>query len=96
MEKITRRVKALARCYGASAVGVTTIRKLEGGPPSTDLTYVLGAAKSAVSYAVPLDKNHIEDWFGKNGHKAHLQNNIQANVMASGISPEMRALYEEM
>jgi len=69
--------------------GVTTVEKLEGGPPSTDLTYILEKAESAVSYAVPLDQNHIEDWFGKNGHKAHLQNNIQANVIASGISLEI-------
>jgi len=89
MEKITRRVKDLARCYGATAVGTTTIGKLAGGPPSTDLTYVLEKAASAVSYAVPLDQNHIEDWFGKKTHKAHLQNNIQANVMASGISMEI-------
>jgi epoxyqueuosine reductase QueG len=32
---------------------------LEGGPPSADLAYVLPTAKSAVSFAVSLDKNFI-------------------------------------
>lgn len=95
MEKITRRVKDLARCYGAIAVGITTKEKLEGGPPSTDLTYVLEKAESAVSFAVTLDQNHIENWFGKKDHKAHFQNNILANVMASGISMEIANYLEQ-
>jgi len=33
----------LAKCYGASAVGIVTTEMLEGGPPSTDLAYVLPA-----------------------------------------------------
>jgi epoxyqueuosine reductase QueG len=54
-----------------------------------DLTYVLDPAKSAVSFAVPLNQDHIEDWFGKKGYRGHLQNNIDRNVMASGISMEI-------
>jgi epoxyqueuosine reductase len=46
MKKITGRVKDLARCYGAGAVGIVTTEMLAGGPPSTDLTYVLPNAKS--------------------------------------------------
>ena len=42
-------------CEGACAVGVATTETLAGGPPSTDLEYVLPGAKSAVSFAVPLD-----------------------------------------
>jgi epoxyqueuosine reductase QueG len=89
MEKITRRVKDLARCYGASTVGIVTTDMLEGGPPSADLTYVLPNAKSAVSYAVSLDQRFIDPWFKKENHEAHFQNNIQANVIASGISLEI-------
>ena len=59
MKKITDRVKDLARCYGAGEVGIITTEMLEGGPPCTDLTYVLPNAKSAVSFGVPLDQNHI-------------------------------------
>ena len=60
MEKITGRVKDLAKCYGAGGVGIVTTEMLAGGPPSTDLTYVLPNAKTAVSFAVPLDQKFIE------------------------------------
>ena len=62
---------------------------LKGGPPSTDLAYVLPKASSAVSFAVPLDQKFIDPWFNKQNYKDHLRNNIQANVMASGISLEL-------
>jgi epoxyqueuosine reductase QueG len=89
MEKITGRVKDLAKCYGAGVVGIVTTEMLAGGPPSTDLTYVLPNAKSAVSFAVSLDQQFIEPWFNKQSHEAHFRNNIQANVVASGISLEL-------
>lgn len=89
MEKITGRVKDLAKCYGAGAVGIVTTGMLAGGPPSTDLTYVLPNAKSAVSFAVPLDQDFIEPWFNKQSHTDHLRDNIRSNVIASGISLEL-------
>jgi len=89
MKKITDRAIDLAKCYGASAVGVVSAEMLAGGPPSTDLSHVLPDAKSAISFAVPLNQDHIETWFTKQSHTDHLQNNIQANVIASGISLEL-------
>jgi len=89
MEKITRRATDLAKCYGAGAVGVVTTEMLEGGPPSTDLGYVLPGAKSAISFAVPLNQDYIESWFNKQRHADHLQNNIQANVLMPGDRVEL-------
>jgi epoxyqueuosine reductase QueG len=89
MEKITRRAMELAQCYGASAVGIATIDTLAGGPPSTDLTYVLPTARAAISFAVPLNQDDIELWFSKKSHAEHFKDNIRANVMASGISLEL-------
>ena len=95
MDKITTRVKDLALSYGAGVVGVVTTEMLEGGPPSTDLTYVLPNANSAVSFAVPLDQSFIESWFNKKSHNDHLRNNIQTNVMASGISLEVASYLNQ-
>jgi len=89
MQKITDRATDLARCYGASAVGIVTNEMLAGGPPSTDLAYVMPKAKSAISFAVPLSQDCIDSWFSKQSHADHLQNNIQTNVIASGISLEL-------
>ena len=38
---------------------------LAGGPPSTDLSYVLAAARSAVVFALPLDQEKIERFLRK-------------------------------
>ena len=89
MDKIKRRAMDMAGCYGACAVGIATVETLAGGPPSTDLTYVLPEAKSAISFAVPLDQGCIGPWFDKSDSTAHLKNNIQANVISSGISLEL-------
>ena len=89
MEKITGRATDLAKCYGAGAVGIVTTGMLAGGPPSTDLAYVLPKAKSAISFAVPLDQKYIEPWFNKQNHADHFRNNIRSNVIASGISLEL-------
>jgi epoxyqueuosine reductase QueG len=89
MEKITRRALELARCYGACAVGVASVESLAGGPPSTDLTYVLPTARTAISFAVPLNQAFIDAWFSKKSHGQHFKDNIQANVIASGISLEL-------
>lgn len=89
MQKITERATDLARCYGASAVGIVTTEMLAGGPPSADLTYVLPTAKSAISFAVPLNQDYIDAWFKKQSQADHLRNNIQTNVIASGISLEL-------
>jgi epoxyqueuosine reductase QueG len=102
MEKITGRVKDLAKCYGAGVVGIVTTEMLAGGPPSTDLAYVLPNAKSAVSFAVPLDQKFIDSWFNKQSHADHLRNSIQSAVSAeeakkrlTAMDAETRALYEE-
>ena len=89
MEKLTGRVKGLALSYGAVAVGIVNTEMLAGGPPSTDLAYVLPTAKAAVSFAVPLDQKYIKPWFNKKSHADHLRNNIQVNVIAGGISLEI-------
>ena len=89
MEKLTQRVKDLALCYGASAVGIVTKEMMAGGPPSADISYVLPTARSAVSFCVPLNEALIDDWFSKKSQKAHFQDNIQKNAIASGISLEL-------
>jgi epoxyqueuosine reductase QueG len=79
----------MAQALGVRAVGIVTTEMLEGGPPSTDLIYVLPNAKSAISFAVPLNQDFIDSWFNKQSHEAHFQNNIHTNVVASGISLEL-------
>jgi len=71
---------------GACAAGIATLKTLEGGPPSADLTYVLPSAKSAVTFALPLDQSLITLFLAKEDRRSHERNNIATNVMASGIA----------
>jgi epoxyqueuosine reductase QueG len=71
---------------GASEVGVVTSEGLEGGPPSTDLDYVLPGAKSAVSFAVPLDQEKIERYLAKEDHDGHQQDNLRTGFYVTGLA----------
>ena len=64
-EDLNQVVKDLVLNAGAIDVGVVTTETLEGGPPSTDLSYVLNGAKSAVVFALSLDQKKIEQFLKK-------------------------------
>jgi len=50
---------------GAVSVGFATKNTLEGGPPTTDMTYILPEAETVICFAVPLDKSKIRTYLGK-------------------------------
>ena len=89
MEKMTSRIKELARDLGATAVGIATTETLAGGPPSVELSYVLPGAKSAVSFLVPLNQSYIEPYLQKRDRHSHATDNVRTNTLASGISFEI-------
>ena len=88
-EKLTHLVKNVVMSSGAIAVGIATTETLEGGPPSTDLTYVLPEARSAVVFAVPLDQDAIERFLKKEDMASASIDNRRVNNMASGLAFEV-------
>ena len=80
---------------GASKVGVATVDTLAGGPPSTDLDYVLPGAKSAVSFAVPFDEDAIERYLSKQSHGDHQQDNFRTNFFVSGLAVGLAAYWNQ-
>jgi len=58
-------VEELLLEQGAVSVGFATKKTLEGGPPTTDITYVLPEAETVICFAVPLDKSKIRSYLGK-------------------------------
>ena len=80
---------------GASKVGVATVQTLAGGPPSTDLEYVLPGAKSAVSFAVPFDEDAIERYLSKQSHGDHQQDNFRTNFFVSGLAVGLAAYWNQ-
>jgi len=71
---------------GASAVGVSNTETLAGGPPSTDLEYVLEGARSAVTFALPLDQDKILTYLAKEDHAAHQADNFRTGNAATGLA----------
>jgi epoxyqueuosine reductase QueG len=88
-ERMSQLVKEFLYNAGAMDVGIATLQTLAGGPPSTDLTYVLPEAKSAVCFAVPLEQSIIEKFLNKEDCRSHNIDNRRANTMASGMSLEL-------
>ena len=71
------------------SVGFATKKTLEGGPVTTDFTYVLPEAETAVCFAIPLDKSKIRPYLGKKlprGRFDHVIDNGDAYLKAYKIA----------
>ena len=93
-EDLNQIVKDLVLSAGAIGVGIVTTETLKGGPPSTDLSYVLDGAKSAVVFALPLDQEKIERFLKKEDFQGHGLDNVRVNTQASGIALELARFLE--
>jgi epoxyqueuosine reductase len=67
MKKLEDETRSYLVERGAIGVGLATLDSLAGGPPSADSSYVLPEAKSAVSFALPLDLDEIRAELSKLG-----------------------------
>ena len=95
MDQLSRMAMDFAISNGAVLAGIATVESLAGGPPSTDLTYVLPGAKSAVTFAVPLDQELIELYLGKKDRISHEKDNVRANTVCSGISLDLSKFLQQ-
>ncbi|MBW2616065.1 MAG: epoxyqueuosine reductase [Deltaproteobacteria bacterium] len=89
MEELSQLIIDYVKSQGACAVGIATLKTLKGGPPSADLTYVLPEAKSAVSFALPLDQSHIPPFLMKKDFLSHERDNVLKNAQSSGIALQL-------
>ena len=87
--QLTRTAIDLVKGAGAFRAGIATPEALEGGPPSTDLSYVLVEARAAVVFAVALDQRAIESFLKKEDMAAANRDNHRVNTMAAGVALEM-------
>ncbi|NVM03357.1 MAG: epoxyqueuosine reductase [Candidatus Helarchaeota archaeon] len=87
-------IEDFLRENGAIKVGFTTLKTLEGGPPSTDLKYLLPEAKSAVTFALPLNKDYIRDYLSKKNWKNHFKDNVHTNRKAQDLADEVGAILK--
>ena len=74
---------------GAIKSGIATLETLSGGPPSTDLSYVLQGAKSAVPFSLAFDQNSIPDFLAKKDRLAYEREVMKVNSISSGIAVKL-------
>ncbi len=79
-------IEEFLRKKGAIRVGFATLETLAGGPPSTDLKYVLPKAKSAISYALLFDRKKIRDYLSKKSFIDHERDRLALNIKSVEIS----------
>jgi epoxyqueuosine reductase QueG len=95
MATLTEQVKAVLRSYGGARMGITTLETLAGGPPSADLTYILPGAKSAVTFALPLETKFIRPFLAKEDRLSHERDNLQVNILATGLAAHLAKHLEQ-
>ena len=93
--ELTEALKKMALNRGAFKVGIATTKTLLGGPPSTDLTYVLPEAKSAVCFALAFDQNLIDPYFRKEDHESLETNKVRTTTLANGIALEIADFLQQ-
>ncbi|MBU2647614.1 epoxyqueuosine reductase [bacterium] len=89
IERMSQTVKDFALGGGAIAVGIATTETLAGGPPSTDLSYVLPDARSAIVFALAFEQEVLESFLKKEDMGGLNVANRRINTMASGIALEL-------
>ncbi|MDP6510738.1 MAG: hypothetical protein QGH23_05965 [Dehalococcoidia bacterium] len=80
MENLKGEISAIAQRMGIDKVGFASKERLRDAPPSGDMGYILGSARSAVSLAVALDKTAIRAFLSKEDQQAHVNDHRQSYI----------------
>ena len=83
---------------GAIRVGFANAETLSGGPAYTDITYKLPEAKSAICFAMPLNKSVIRSYLAKElpyGRSNYEKDQFDIHIKIYRISKEITHLLEE-
>lgn len=95
MQNLSQLVLDFVRSEGVCAAGIATLETLAGGPPSADLSYALPEAKSAVSFALPLDQSLIPPFLMKKDRRSHERDNFTTNLLASGLALQLSTFLSQ-
>ncbi|MDP6342330.1 MAG: epoxyqueuosine reductase [Alphaproteobacteria bacterium] len=87
--ELTAKIIDLTSELGACRVGITTVDTLAGGPPSTDLQYVLPGARAAITFALPFDQDKIRDYLSKRDRDGHQVDYSRTNTLATGVAAQL-------
>ena len=91
---LNEEIEQFLKDRGAIKVGFATKETL-AGPPNADITYIIPEAKSAISYALPFDKEIIREYLSKKSFANHEKNRFDLNYGSVKISSELAAWLKE-
>jgi len=74
---------------GAVHAGIATPKTLAGGPPSTDLFYVMPSAKAAIVFALPLKLDAIPVYLAKKDRISFETDYIRKSSLGNGIAVKL-------
>jgi len=96
VDNLSQTIIDFVMCEGFTcAAGIATMETLAGGPPTSDITYVLPGAKSAISFAIALDQSLIEPFLSKKDRRSYQHDHIHAHYLSSGLSFELASHLEQ-
>jgi epoxyqueuosine reductase QueG len=92
---LNQEVEDFLRERGALRVGFVGQEGLAGAPPSADLGYTLPGARTAISFALPLDRDRIRAFLGKKDRVGHEEDNLLVNMRATSLSWELAEVFQQ-
>ena len=86
MASLTEDVKTFLLAEDACSVGIATTETLAGGPESVDLEYVMPGAKSAVSFAVPMNQDLMMPYLSKKERRPYQHEHLHVHALTAGMA----------
>ena len=80
---------------GALKVGFATLETLKDGPPSADIMYRMETARSAISFALPMDKDAIRLFLSKKDRGPHEEDNLATNLRSKELAWELADMLKK-
>lgn len=95
LTSLSARIEEFLLKRGAVKVGFANIETLEGGPPSVDLSYRLPGARSAISFALTLDRSKMRSFLSKKDRIPHEEDNMRTQKLSRDLSWEVAGILQE-
>ncbi|NVM55885.1 MAG: epoxyqueuosine reductase [Candidatus Helarchaeota archaeon] len=91
---LNKQIEEFLKKRGAIRVGFATLDTLAGGPPSTDITYLLPEARSAISFALPLNRDLLRLFLAKEEMSKAEADDRAVNKKSSELGHELAKWLE--
>lgn len=88
-------IKQLAISEGATLCGIASTARLKSGPPSADPTYVMGDAKSVVSYAIAFDYGILAQFMAKEAFDPFVKHKKDLETLLYTVGDTLAAHLKE-